>query len=233
MLIMKITEFIKKELSGWNRFEILGLFFIFCTLLYNVFVLHDSLTAVCSALCGILYSVFAGKGKLSCYFFGLTGSGCYVALAITNHFWGNALLYLLYFIPMQVHGIFEWKKHLHKESNEIIKSKLNVAQRLKLMAVCVSGCVITVFLLTFLSDKSPFFDGIATFLSVIAMYLTVKRLIEQWIIWATVNFMSFLMWMYLVINGVKVYSTLVMWGFYCILAVYFYIVWRKELQIKQ
>ena len=34
------------------------------------------------------------------------------------------LLYGLYFFPMQVIGIFKWKKHLKKNSYEIIKTKL-------------------------------------------------------------------------------------------------------------
>ena len=34
----------------------------------------------------------------------------------------------------------------------------------------------------------------------------------------------------LVIHGAKAYSTVLMWGVYFILAIYFYIMWKKELQ---
>ena len=62
------------------------------------------------------------------------------------------------------------------------------------------------------------------------MFLTVKRCIEQWIVWMIVNGLSFIMWLNLVIHGVKTYSTLVMWGVYFILAIYFYFEWKKEIR---
>ena len=60
------------------------------------------------------------------------------------------------------------------------------------------------------------------------MYLTVKRCIEQWIVWIIINGLSFIMWLDIALKGEKVYSTVFMWGVYFILAIYFYIVWKKE-----
>ena len=98
MLIIKITELIKKELSGWQPFEIIGLAVVLVMILTNIFILKDSPAAVINAICGILYTIIAGKGKISCYFFGLMGSGCYIFLSFENALWGNMLLYLLYFV---------------------------------------------------------------------------------------------------------------------------------------
>ena len=225
-----LIQLIKKELDGWKRFEILGLFVVLVIILINAFVLKDNIVAVCSAICGILYTIIAGKGKISCYFFGLCGSGCYIWLSFVNALWGNMLLYLLYYIPMQVLGIFKWKKHLQKDSREIIKTKLSLSEHIKLLILGVFGCIITILLLIHFNDKSPIIDGITTFLSILGMFLTVKRCIEQWIVWMIVNGLSFIMWLNLVIHGVKTYSTLVMWGVYFILAIYFYFEWKKEIR---
>ena len=227
---MKITEFIKKELSGWQPFEIIGLAVVLLMILTNIFILKDSPAAVINAICGILYTIIAGKGKISCYFFGLMGSGCYIFLSFENALWGNMLLYLLYYIPMQVLGIFRWQKHLKKESGEIVKIKLTQKQNLILFLIGIIGCIGTIVLLNYFHDKSPVIDGITTFLSILGMYLTVKRAIEQWIVWMVVNGLSFFMWLSLVINGTKAYSTVVMWGVYFILAIYFYRQWEKELK---
>lgn len=226
---MKITEFVNKELTGWKKHEIIGLSVALIVILYNALFLKDSLIAVCSAICGILYTTIAGKGKISCYFFGLLGSGCYITLSFLNALWGNMLLYLFYYIPMQVLGIFKWKKHLNKNSKEIIKTKMSTKERVILTAIAIIGCFITALILDTFSDQSPIIDGITTFLSIIGMYLTVKRCIEQWIIWMIVNGLSLIMWLNLVIQGTKAYSTLVMWFVYFILAIYFYIVWKKEI----
>lgn len=228
---MKITEFIKKELQGWKNFEIIGLIIVFSIILINAVILKDNTAAIINAICGILYTIIAGKGKISCYFFGLLGSSCYILLSFKNALWGNMLLYLCYYIPMQILGIFKWKQHLKKESKEIVKIKLNFKEQIIISIIGLIGCIITILILHYFNDKSPIIDGITTFLSILGMYLTVRRAIEQWIVWIVVNGLSFIMWLDLVVfSGTKAYSTVLMWGVYFILAIYFYIEWRKEIK---
>ena len=225
---MKIIEFLKKEASDWKIYETLGLLFIFLLIFYNFLFLHDSAVAVLSSFCGILYTILAGKGKIYCYLFGLIGSGCYVTLSFLHGLWGNGLLYLLYYIPMQILGIFKWKKYLKTNSAEIIKSKLSLNECYKFIIIAILGSIITILILSIFNDKSPIIDGITTFLSIIGMYFTVRRLTEQWVIWMIVNGLSFVMWLLLIISGVQAYSTLVMWCAYFVMAIYFYNVWTKE-----
>lgn len=220
---------IKKETKGWKTFEITGLTIVLSLIFVNAFLFKDSPVAVCSAVCGILYTIIAGKGKISCYFFGLMGSGCYIWLSFSNALWGNMLLYLCYYIPMQVLGIFKWKEHLKQESKEIIKTKLSAKQRIKYVTISIVGCLTTIAILAYFNDKSPVIDGITTFLSILGMYFTVKRCIEQWIIWMIVNGLSFIMWLNLVLHGTKAFATVIMWGTYFVLAIYFYKEWKKEI----
>ena len=227
---MKFTEVVKKDASGWKIYEIIGMFIVFTVILYNALVLKDSLIAVISAVCGILYTIIAGKGRIYCYFFGLMGSGCYIWLSVMSALWGNALLYLAYYIPMQVHGIFSWSKNLKFESVEIVKTELPSKDRLKYLTLGILGSILTIIILSYFNDKSPIIDGITTFLSILGMYFTVKRYIEQWIIWMVVNGLSFIMWLHLVMTGTKAYSTLVMWAVYFVLAFYFYFQWKKEIK---
>ncbi len=229
MLIMKITEFVKNEISGWKSIEIILLCAAFLLITLNSVFLKDNIIAIISAICGILYTIIAGKGKISCYLFGICGSACYGYLSFINALYGNLLLYICYYIPAQGIGFFSWKKHMKKTSQEIIKTSLNFRQKIFILTVSVFGIYMTYLILRHFNDSNPLLDGITTFLSVIGMYLTVKRCIEQWIIWMIVNGLSFIMWLNLIIHGQKAYSTLVMWGIYVILAVYFYIEWKKEL----
>lgn len=227
---MKFAEFVKKELQGWKNIEIAGLITALILILINAVILKDSPVAVISAICGILYTIIAGKGRISCYFFGLMGSGCYSWLAFSGALWGNLALYIFYYIPMQILGIFKWRKHLKAESQEIVKRRLSNSLRVKLFIISIIGCFAAIFILKYFEDSSPVIDGITTFLSIIGMYLTVKRSIEQWFVWIIVNGLSFVMWLNLIMHGTKAYSTLVMWGIYFILAIYFYLVWKKEIK---
>lgn len=229
---MKINEFIKQELTGWKNFEIIGLVIVLVTIFASTVTFKDSPAAVINAVCGILYTIFAGKGKISCYFFGLAGSGCYIYLTFNNALWGNLLLYLCYYIPMQILGIFKWKQHLKQTTKEIIKTRLAKSELAKLTAVSIIGCLTAIVLLRHYGDSSPIIDGITTALSIVGMYLTVKRCIEQWIVWMIVNGLSAIMWLNIVIHGAKAYATVIMWSVYFILAIYFYYMWKKELETQ-
>ena len=229
---MKIVEFVNKELNGWKTQEIIFLVSVLAFILASSHLVKDTPIAVVSAICGIMYTTIAGKGKISCYFFGLAGSWCYVWLSFSNALWGNMLLYLCYYIPMQVLGIFRWKKHLHNDTNEIIKIQLSIKQRLILFLIGLLGSILTSIILYFCHDKSPVADGITTFLSILGMYITVRRAIEQWIVWFIVNGISVLMWLNLFLHGAKTLSTVVMWGVYFVLAIYFYFDWKKSITIK-
>ena len=66
---MDLKEFVKYELSGWKKGESVGLFGVIFLILANAFIVNDSIIAVISAICGILYTTIAGKGKIYCYFF--------------------------------------------------------------------------------------------------------------------------------------------------------------------
>ena len=226
---MKITEFVKKELTGWKHFEILGLFIVWSIVILNAIVNQDSIIAVISAICGITYTFIAGKGKISCYIFGVIGSGFYCYLALKNGLWGNLALYAGYYIPMQILGFFRWKKHLNSTTKEIIKISLSTRSRLVLTILSAIFCAITIFILKSFNDTNPIIDGITTILSITGMYLTVRRAIEQWFAWMVVNSLSAIMWINILLTGEKVYATVIMWITYFILAVYFYAQWRKEL----
>ncbi len=225
----RVSEFLKKELQGFKSTEITGLLIVVGAILFNYIMLHDSKIAVVSAICGILYTVIAGKGKISCYIFGLTGSGFYAYLSFINNLWGNCLLYLCYYIPMQILGILNWKNHLKKETNEIYKTGVNKKDRGKLVLVSIMLSALGFWILKLTGDSHPLADGISTSLSLVGMYLTVKRCIEQWVVWTIVNLITVIMWFKVVSTGMRAYSTILMWSVYLVLGIYFYVCWKKEL----
>lgn len=216
---MKITK---------SKFELFSLIFIYTFLFINAFIMHDSWIAIVSAFCGITYTILAGKGTPLCYLIGTTGSGFYAYLSFASNLWGNLALSICYYIPMQIIGFFKWNKNLKKDKYEIVKTKLEKKEICILISITTVITIATIFVLSHFGDKNPIIDGITTIFSILGMYLTVKRCIEQWIVWIIINGLSFIMWLDIALKGEKVYSTVFMWGVYFILAIYFYIVWKKE-----
>ncbi len=232
-MTFSLKNFAKAEFIGWKKTEVIALTLIFTFILINAIIVKDNFVAVISAICGITYSTMAGKGKISCFLFGLTGTFCYSYLSFKNALFGNLLLYAGYYFPMQVIGLFSWSKNLKKETQEIVKTKLTNKKRVKYIFIALIFCLIGIYILHILNDKNPICDGITTILSLFGMYFTVKRCIEQWVIWIIVNGLSAIMWLQVVLQGEKVFSTFIMWVVYLILAIYFLWEWNKELNSKK
>ena len=227
---MNLKEFIQSELKGWGKAERIVFPLEILLIIVLSFLINDSKIALVSAICGILYTIFAGKGKISCYAFGLCGTLCYSYLSFVNNLFGNLALYMLYYLPMQIVGIFRWKKHLKKDSGEIIKTKLSVKERLIYLILTIIISLAVSFILKYTGDASPFIDGTTTVFSILGMLLTVKRCIEQWYVWILVNGLSALMWIEAYMQGSNCLATVIMWITYFILAFYFLSVWQKELK---
>lgn len=226
---LNLIEELNKEFKGWKVFEIISLIFFFIVICLSAITLKDNPIAIINAICGVLYTVLAGKGKIYCYYFGLGGSSCYSYLSFQNSLFGNLLLYMCYYIPMQILGIFKWKKNLKENSDEIVKDQLSTKSRVILFSSLTIISIITSFVLKHFGDSQPFMDAITTIFSIAGMYLTVKRCIEQWLVWIVVNSLSLFMWINVVLNGTKAYATVVMWAFYLLAGIYFYFTWKKEL----
>ena len=176
------------------------------------------------------YTLLAGKGIPLCYPIGITGTFFYSYLACTNALWGNLLLNVIYYLPMQIIGFLNWNKNLKPDKYEIFKTKLSQKERMILLLIILFITFPVVFVLSHFNDKYPLIDGFVTVLSIIGMYLTVRRAIEQWFIWMVVNALSFCMWINIALNGQRVYSTALMWLLYFFLAIYFYRNWSNEIR---
>jgi nicotinamide mononucleotide transporter len=160
----------------------------------------------------------------------MVGTFCYCYLAYKNGFFGNLLLYGLYYFPMEIIGIFKWIKHLKKDKQEIIKTRLSNKDRIIYTLIAIIFSIIFGIILSFNGGKTPIIDSTTTVLSVIGQLLTVKRCIEQWYIWFIVNLLSLIMWIIAYINGSNCLATVIMWFVYWLLTFYFYYTWTKELK---
>lgn len=213
-----------------EKLEKIVFVFLLLFIILNAFRCHDSVQALISAVCGITYTVFAGKGYPVCYLFGVTGSSFYAYISAQNALWGNVFLYLGYYVPMQILGFWQWRKHLKQDKNEIVKTSLKLKE---FFIIILCSVVLVIILAAFLgttADKHPILDSITTIFSISGMYLTVRRCIEQWLFWMIVNALSLLMWLNIALQGGRVYSTVIMWAVYLFLAFYFYSQWRREIK---
>ena len=229
-MIKNITDFIKKELSGWSDTEKILYSVIFLAVTTMSISVSDTKIATLHAIFGILATILAGKGKISCYIIGTLGVLCYSYLAFKNALWGTLGLQLLYYLPMEFIGIYSWKDHLKEDTKEVKKTKLSVKERWIIGIGAILSSLILGVLLMFLNDKFPFPDAFVTVLPVIAFYLTVKRCMEQWIVWTIVNAINIVMWLVIFLNAGNYLATLLTWSIYFCFGIYFLYKWNKEIK---
>lgn len=226
--ILNLKQQIVLELSGWTRFEVIFL----CSVLGLIFVsshlANDSILAIVISISGILYTTLAGKGKTVCYLFGIIDTLCGSYLLFKTGLYGNFILHLGYYFPMEVIGIFAWQKHLKKSSNEIIKSKLTPLGRVITVIGILASTLITFLVLRKIGGNYPFIDALVTILAIAGMFLTVRRCIEQWVVWTMLNLLSVLMWFNIYNDGERIFSILIMRFVYLFLGIYFYIQWKND-----
>ena len=228
----KIKNFILGEISDWKAYEAAFLCLIYFTALYNWLYLKDNPLAVTAAICGATATAAAGKGKISTYLFGMIGTLCYSYMAFKSMLYGNFLLNLCYYFPMQFIGIYSWKKHMKPDKQEIIKTSLSKKEGILITIILLVSCIVCAQILRHFNDLHPYIDSITTVGSIFGVFLTVKRCFEQWYVWFVVNALTLYMWIKIVMSGVNAYSTVVQWGAYFILGIYFMIIWHKELYKK-
>lgn len=218
---------IKQEFTGWKMWEWAWLIFS-CSVITGVSLyLNDTWLGVTSAVTGTLYALFAGKGKISCYFFGIINSLLYGWISYTQTLYGEVMLNWGWYFPMMFAGIFFWRKNL-KEDKVIRKTRLTNKGRILMVLLSLLGIVIYAVVLACLGDQHPVLDSITTVLSVTAMIMTVKRCIEQWVLWTIVNVVSIYMWFLVYQAGGTAAASLLMWVVALSNGIIFYLQWDME-----
>lgn len=226
--LYKLKAFIKQESLSWSKLELLFTACVLTIIFVCTLFTKNSLAAVISAVFGLIYVVSAGKGKIYCYIAGIIGTLCGAYVTFEVALYGNFALHLFYYFPMEVLGIFMWKKHLNKKTNEIYRTSLSKIGSLCMYLFLIIGTYLTYILFLRIHDASPLADAAITILSITAMLLAVKRCIEQWVVWTISNILSILMWFQVFMQGERIFTIFVVRIIYFILGIYFFIIWLNS-----
>jgi nicotinamide mononucleotide transporter len=112
----RINEFVKNELSGWKKWEIAWIAISTITILVLSLYWKEKLVGIISGITGVVCVVMTGKGKVSSYIFGMVNTVLYAYIAYGAKYYGDVMLNLFYFAPMNVVGWVMWNKHINKET---------------------------------------------------------------------------------------------------------------------
>lgn len=224
----KIKELIKREFTGWKIWEIVWLTIATAVILGVSIYWKDSATGIVAALTGIWCVILTGKGKLSSFWVGTVNTILYAIVAWKARYWGEVMLNLIYYVPMNFVGLYLWSKNMNKDTDEVSKERLSLKGSIIAYSCVVLGTVGYGFVLKLLNGTLPFIDSMSTVFSVFAQFLCVKRCMEQWVLWIIVDVVTVGMWIYAFINGTGDMATVLMWSIYLINAFIMLFKWMKD-----
>ena len=193
-----------------------------------------------AGISGVVCVVLVAKRSIWNYPFGILNVLLYGYISYKAKVYGDAVLNLLYYFPMNIIGWIMWQSRRERdiESNEtnsrVAARFMTHWGRIVMFSASIFATLLCGYLLSrFTADPQPYKDSFTTVFSIVAMFLMVKAFMEQWILWVLVDFVSVIMWAWLWYKG-QPHADLVflMWVFYFANAVNGLVVWTRSAKLK-
>ena len=185
----------------------------------------ESILGFITSITGMFSVILVAKGKITNYYFGIINVLLYGFISYNSRYYGEAMLNIFYFFPMQIIGFMMWgKNNVNINEYQEVKAERMTIKEILLWTV-LSGIAIIIYgiILKKLNNTLPVADSFTTVLSVTAMILMVKRYIEQWIVWIMIDIVSIYMWIFIKSD----YNITIMWAAYLVNALYGLYNWIK------
>ena len=158
-----------------------------------------------ASMTGIAYVVLVAYGHWSANVFGAILGGLFGALSYQAGFFGNALVNILFTIPVSLWGVWYWKNHQGDKPR-----KMNAFQW-KHFGAAFLGMVGAGMLFAFNSGSNLWYmDGVTAVMPILATFLLVTRYREQWLLWIPYNALEVVMWFWVASTAPEMLAILVM-----------------------
>ena len=191
----------------FNAFILIGMAIV--TIIVTAIKLGDAdsghtmlIIAAVGSLMGVLSTVLSANGRILTFLFGLIDVTIYGVMCLLGAKYGNAALHLLYFLPMQFVGFFQWRKRGAAEGEQVRARRLSGRQWLLFGSIFLAGLLAAYFILCAL-DKTEaagvirwlvLMDALSMMCNILGQLLLSTAYMEQWFFWIGVNIASVIMW---------------------------------------
>ncbi|AXH70922.1 nicotinamide riboside transporter [Vibrio phage BONAISHI] len=179
-----------------------------------------------SSLTGVMCVFLVARRKLSNYFWGIINVTTYTYIAYNAKYFGDTMLFGLFYTPIQFIGAYLWSKHMFGEN--VISRKIESFRALFMLGI---GATFITFgyamLLESIGGNLPAVDAFTTVGSVLATFFMVYGYREQWLVWIAINLSSIYMWANVYMEDGTGVGMLAMWSVYLINSTYGTYIWFK------
>ena len=223
--MLKFRQINTLTLFDW----ILILGIIAANLIHSILEQSVDVVGSLAGVTGVICVVLVARGNILNYIFGFVNVSLYAFISYKAGLYGDAALNALYYFPMQFIGWYSWvRRREEAESVTVVARRMVARERVYLALTSILLTAIVAWILYLFNDPQPVKDSATSVLSVIAMFLMVRRFMEQWTLWVAVNIISIVMWSIALVKG-ESHSALmvIMWIFYLANSINGWITWVR------
>lgn len=182
---------------------------------------------IVGSVLGILYVYLSIKQSILTWLVGLLTSLLYIYVFFTSKFYADMSLQV-YYVWISIYGWVLWTRKKETSGGQSILQVSTLSRKMfkKLLATGLLLWIVIYFVLLYFTDSPvPIGDSFTTAFSIVATFMLARKILEHWIIWVVVDFVSLLLYIW---KGL--YPTSVMFVVYTIAAIWGYFQWKKTMQ---
>ena len=176
---------------------------------------------IVGTLLGLLYLWLEYKANIWVWIVGAIMPLVHGVLYLTSGIYADAAMQL-YYVAAGVYGLVVWRRAPKTKDDGIIKHTPRGWIVRLVVVYALLHVAIYLFLTECTDSRVPVFDSMSTALSIVAMWMLSRKLVEQWLVWLVVDMISVGLYIY---KGIPI--TAALYTLYCILAIVGYLRWRR------
>ena len=182
---------------------------------------------IVGTLLGLLYLWLEYKANIWLWIVGAIMPMVHGVLYLNSGIYADAAMQL-YYVVAGVYGLCVWLRGT-KRTEKVVNIQYTPTKWIIPLVVVYAVLHVAMYYLLseFTDSRVPFFDSMSTALSIVAMWMLSRKLVEQWLVWLVVDMISVGLYLY---KGIPI--TAMLYTLYCALAIAGYIRWRKQVLIK-
>ncbi len=141
-----------------------------------------------------------------------------------NQFYAFMFLQL-YYISISIYGLFYWLKGKNKANNKLIIKHIQ-SRELLLLIIIGAILILTIYYILqhYTNSQVPLGDAIISGISIIAVYMLLRKYIENWFLWMINDAIAIVIFV-----KQKIYGAALLFIIYFIFSFVAYKNWRKNL----
>lgn len=148
-----------------------------------------------------------------------------VAVMARNHLYADVLLNA-YYVVINAYGWWYWQVRKEESGQELPVTRVPRRTALLLVPIGLAGFGILVFVLVqYTGAEMVYWNSATTVLSFIAMWMSARKYLENWMIWLVVNAVSIGIYFF---QGILPYALL--YAVYLVMAVQGHRAWSRSLE---